>query len=143
MNTGESSRDSQSQITQLHFAWLRTRLTLENTLGAWIRTATALIAFGFAIVQFFERFNHMEGVRPPSDPELPRFLGLLLIAVGTIALALVIWQYQAVIKHLRSEEFRHCCGIPGMRRLYPSIAVAVMLCAIGALIFFIILTRAS
>ena len=35
-----------------HFAWIRTRFSLERTLMAWMRTATALIGFGFAIVQY-------------------------------------------------------------------------------------------
>ena len=33
-----------------HFAWVRTRLALEPTITAWLRTAVALIGFGFAIV---------------------------------------------------------------------------------------------
>ena len=37
-----------------HFAWLRTRLALERTIMAWLRTAVALIGFGFAIVQYLE-----------------------------------------------------------------------------------------
>src|SRR5262249_43401590 len=35
-----------------HFAWLRTRLAVERTLMSWLRTAVALIGFGFTIVQF-------------------------------------------------------------------------------------------
>src|SRR5215468_3174370 len=38
-----------------HFAWIRTRLSLERTLMSWLRTAVALIGFGFTIVQFLER----------------------------------------------------------------------------------------
>jgi putative membrane protein len=36
-----------------HFAWVRTRLSLERTMMSWLRTAVALIGFGFAIVQYF------------------------------------------------------------------------------------------
>ena len=32
-----------------HFAWLRTRMSIERTLMSWLRTATALIGFGFTI----------------------------------------------------------------------------------------------
>ena len=45
-----------------HFAFIRTRLALERTMMAWVRTAVALIGFGFTIVQFFERLAGMEGV---------------------------------------------------------------------------------
>ena len=51
-----------------HFAWLRTRMSLERTLMSWVRTATALIGFGFTIFQFFERFNQMAGVEGPRHP---------------------------------------------------------------------------
>lgn len=41
---------------ETHFSWLRTRLSTERTLMSWVRTATALIGFGFTIVQFFFSF---------------------------------------------------------------------------------------
>ena len=34
-----------------HFDWVRTRLSLERTMMSWLRTAVALIGFGFALVQ--------------------------------------------------------------------------------------------
>ena len=45
-----------------HFAWLRTRASVERTLMSWIRTAVSLIGFGFTIVQFFERMQELPGV---------------------------------------------------------------------------------
>lgn len=51
-----------------HFAWLRTRMALERTLLAAIRTGTALIGFGFTIVQFFQRLS---GHGERSDRTLP------------------------------------------------------------------------
>lgn len=48
-----------------HFAWLRTRLSIERTMMAWVRTAIALIGFGFTIVQFLDRMKDMSGVAPP------------------------------------------------------------------------------
>src|SRR5690242_15015336 len=56
--------------TQTHLAWLRSRMTLESTLVAWVRTAASLIAFGFAIVQFFEHYPQSTG------QNLARYLGL-------------------------------------------------------------------
>ena len=40
-----------------HFSWLRTRLSVERTLMSVVRTAIALIGFGFTIVQFFDRMQ--------------------------------------------------------------------------------------
>ena len=65
-----------------HFGWVRTRLSVERTMMSWIRTATALIGFGFAIVQFFERLQQMPGARPALYPNASRDLGLALIAAS-------------------------------------------------------------
>ena len=44
-----------------HFSWLRTRLSVERTLMSVVRTAIALIGFGFTIVQFFDRYRRRPG----------------------------------------------------------------------------------
>jgi Predicted membrane protein len=49
-----------------HFAWLRTRMSMERTLMSWVRTATALIGFGFTIFQFLQRFNQTPGIAPAA-----------------------------------------------------------------------------
>ena len=56
-----------------HFAWLRTRMSMERTLMSWVRTATALIGFGFTIFQFLYRFNKTPGVEAPEFPGRPGF----------------------------------------------------------------------
>ena len=50
-----------------HFAWLRTRMSIERTLMSWLRTATALIGFGFTIFQFLQRFNQTPGIKPADE----------------------------------------------------------------------------
>jgi uncharacterized membrane protein YidH (DUF202 family) len=45
------------RVTDSHFAWVRTRLALERTIMSWLRTAVALIGFGFAIVQYLEHLQ--------------------------------------------------------------------------------------
>jgi inner membrane protein YidH len=45
---------------------------------AWVRTAVALIGFGFTLVQFFDRFGNLEGVDAALRPNAPRYLGLTL-----------------------------------------------------------------
>jgi putative membrane protein len=83
-----------------HFSWLRTRLSLERTAMSWVRTAAALIGFGFTIVQFFERLPGMSGVAPAILPEAPRYLGLALIAAGVLALCVSAWQYHWMTSYL-------------------------------------------
>lgn len=135
----ESGQTETPANIQVHLAWLRTIMALDRTLDAWSRTAAALIGFGFTIVQFFERFNQMQGVVPIKSSHLARFVGLLLIGIGTLALGIAIWQYQKAVKYLWSESFRGCVGVPGMRRLYPSLAVSVLICLVGLFVFFSIL----
>ena len=42
----EVSQSSLPANIQAHLAWLRTYMSLERTLDAWVRTAAALIGFG-------------------------------------------------------------------------------------------------
>lgn len=75
MNNHTKDKTSRFEVhptVETHFSWLRTRMSAERTLMSWVRTATALIGFGFTIVQFFERFNKMEGIAPAIRPEAPR-----------------------------------------------------------------------
>src|SRR6185436_170573 len=76
-----------------HFSWIRTRLSIERTLMSWVRTAISLIGFGFTIVQFFEKFSQMQGVKEAARPHMSRYLGLALIASGLLSLGIAIWQY--------------------------------------------------
>ena len=60
---GEQTRFTVRTTAEAHFAWLRTRLAIERTMLAWMRTAVSLIGFGFAIVQFFDRLQRCRGRR--------------------------------------------------------------------------------
>src|SRR5262244_4220337 len=83
-----------------HFAWLRTRLALERTIMAWLRTAVALIGFGFAIVQYLKHLQQTPGTRPDYLPTAPEYLGLALISCGVLALVISIWQYRCGLRYL-------------------------------------------
>jgi len=121
---------------QAHLAWLRTRMALETTLAGWVRTASALIAFGFVIVQFFENYHV---TRSPAGNHLARYVGLVLIGIGSLETAIAVWEYRKVMKYLEGEAFQAIAGVPGVRRVYPAVVVAILLCLIGLLAFFTIL----
>jgi putative membrane protein len=124
-----------------HFAWLRTRLSLERTLMAWVRTSTALIGFGFTIVQFFDRIHHMEGVKSAMRPEAPRYMGLALIFAGIVALLISCWQYRRVEHYLWREPFNVLAGLERKPMQTPLLWIAIGLMLIGLFAFGAVLLR--
>jgi putative membrane protein len=138
----EAERFRVSPTEASHFAWLRTRLALERTMMAWVRTATALIGFGFTIVQFFERLSGMEGVAPAMRPFAARYVGLVLIAAGVVALVLSAYQYRATLRYLWSDEFAAIAGVGKAPGSTPVYAIAIALILIGVFAFLAVLVRA-
>jgi putative membrane protein len=128
---------------ETHFSWLRTRMSTERTLMSWVRTATALIGFGFTIAQFLVKLNISAGVLPPRNPGLPRLFGLTLIAVGTLGLAFACVEYLLLVRYLRSDQFRQLRGVPGLPSYSPTLTVAILLDFIGLITFFTILVRTA
>ena len=124
-----------------HFAWLRTRLALERTIMAWVRTAVALIGFGFAIVQYLEHLEETPGAHAAYLPHAPRYLGLALISCGILALLISIWQYRWGIRYLWGEPFSLIAGVTKEGKQTPVFAVAIVLLFIGLFAFFAVLFR--
>jgi putative membrane protein len=129
-----------------HFGWIRTRLAVERTLMAWVRTAVALIGFGFTIVQFFQRLHDMDGVAPALRPQAPRYLGLALIGAGVLALVISAQQYRSVVRYLWSDPFRPIAGMTGkpmdpIITQSPILAVVIAMLLIGMFAFFSVLLR--
>ena len=137
--TASGSRYQVRATADSHFSWMRTRFSIERTFMSWVRTAVSLIGFGFTIVQFFERFGRMEGVREAARPEMPRFLGLALIASGLIALGISLWQYVTTVNYLNSPEFAAIAA--EKKRHSPLMALAILLVLIGLFAFFSVLLR--
>jgi putative membrane protein len=128
---------------ETHYAWIRTRLSLENTLMGWIRTTTSLIGFGFTIYQFFDKFQ-ANATTQVARPDAPRNLGLSLIGVGVLALAFAIWRYHETLRELAEAEFadvaiERSSRLRGWRSPY---VVAGLLLVIGIVTFFWILVGA-
>ena len=89
-----------------HLAWMNAILGLQRTLMAAERTAVTLIAFGFTLAQVFRTLGTQV---PPRflvlGPDVPRNLGLLMIAAGVGSLVLFTWQYLRAVAYLGSEPF--------------------------------------
>jgi putative membrane protein len=124
-----------------HFAWVRTRLALERTIMAWLRTAVALIGFGFAIVQYLEHLQQTPGAHAAYLPHTPRYLGLALISCGILALVISLWQYRWGIRYLWGEPYTPIAGATKEGKQTPVVAVAVVLIGIGLFAFFAVLLR--
>jgi putative membrane protein len=124
-----------------HFAWVRTRLALERTIMSRLRTAVALIGFGFAIVQYLNHLQSIPGGRPAYLPTAPEYLGLALISCGILALLVSIWQYWWGIRYLWGDPFTPIAGVTKEGMQTPVIAVAILLIGIGLFAFFAVLFR--
>ena len=124
-----------------HFAWVRTRLSLERTMMSWLRTAVALIGVGFAIVQYLAHLEETPGARSAYLPHAPRYLGLALIACGILALCISIWQYLWTVRYMWGEPYTPLAGLTKEGKQSPVIAVAIVLILIGLFAFFAVLLR--
>ena len=114
--------------TQL--AYERTYLAHQNTQMAWIRTALALISFGFTIAKVFEMLREKAiGAGPQMAP---REVGILMISIGLIALVLSSVQHVYAMRRLRGA----CPGLPRSLSWITAMLIAVLgLTALMAAIF--------
>jgi len=124
-----------------HFAWVRTRLAMERTLMAWVRTGSSLIGFGFTIVQFFDRMQDLQNAKPARFPDAPRYLGLMLITCGIAALVVSAWQYRVEMEDMRSGEFALIAGDNNARHQIPLLAISAALTVVGLFAFFAVSLR--
>lgn len=130
-----------------HFGWIRTRLAVDRTLLAWLRTSVSMIGFGFTIVQFFQRLQDASGVAPALRPQAPRDLGLALIGAGVVSLIISVWQYRSIGRYLWSDSFRALAGESATDRMTPvvaqtpALAASVVVILIGIFAFGAVLLR--
>jgi putative membrane protein len=139
--SGPAERFALRVTADSHFAWLRTRLSVERTFMSWVRTAAALIGFGFTIVQFFERFRDPRVAAPGILPQAPRYLGLALIFAGIFALGISTMQYRSLIRYLWSENFVALAGTDQEAHKTAIFAVAILLLLIGIFAFIAVLLQ--
>lgn len=140
-NSPEAPRFEVRTTAESHFSWLRTRMSLERTMMSWLRTATALIGFGFAIVQFFEHLQQAPDARSAYLPTAPVYLGMALIGCGVLALAVAIWEYRWALNYLWGAPFSPIAGVGKAPTGTPVLGIAVLLIFIGLFAFFAVLLR--
>lgn len=124
-----------------HFSWLRTRLAVENTMLAYLRTSVSLIGFGFGVFQFVYRLANYPSEKDVRFPDAAWYLGLLLIGTGVVITLLSIWEYHRLVRYLWSDNYRPIAGIRNWKGLTSLYAVAIVLAIVGVFAFFAVLLR--
>jgi len=121
-----------------HFAWLRTRLAVERTMMAYMRTAVSLIAFGFTIFQFIDRIQGVPG-RVVHYPYAAWYLGLSLILCGVAAAIASLLEYRRLISYMWSGGYAAIAGVSREPKTSPLYAITGVLIAIGIFAFLAVL----
>ena len=121
-------------LTQSHYSWLRTRLSIERTFLSWTRTATSLIGFGFTVFQFLNKMSRSE-----IRPEAPRNFGLAFIAAGIGAMILGLLQRRAEEQYLNSPEYASIGSRPGLPAWHGPWVIGLVVIGIGLVAFYWVL----
>jgi uncharacterized membrane protein YidH (DUF202 family) len=106
------------------YGLVRTALSSERALMAWMSTAVALYSFGLTITNFADYLAARGGAA--SSPVGPARLGLFLILLGMVGLAL------GIIEHRRRLRRMHQLGLPRVSLWSLPVAGALALLVIGA-----------
>lgn len=139
--TDASSRFEVRVTADSHFAWLRTRLAVERTMMAYMRTAISLIGFGFGIFQFVYSLQNEPEFGSARFPNSAWYLGLSLIACGLLSAAFSLMEYRRLVRYLRSGGFAALAGPDKEQRHTPLLAVTGVLILVGLFAFFAVLAR--
>jgi inner membrane protein YidH len=106
----------------------------ERTFLSWVRTAIAIMAFGF-LVQKFDLFLRIAsqslGARsePTSSPIIGTVAGLLLIVLGAAMLVFAAIRFRKTTLDINAKELRPG---PGDRL---DVTLVMLLLALGAILF--------
>jgi putative membrane protein len=115
---------SQDQIRSLSIlALIRTVYSSERSLMSWIRTSASLYTFGFSISTFIDYLElQEEGIQYSVGF---RRMGLILIAMGVVALVF------AMVEHLKRIQRMRQLGLPSTSRSSLPVAAATALLLTG------------
>jgi inner membrane protein YidH len=135
---GDAPRFEVRITSDSHFGWLRTRMALERTQMAWVRTGVSLIGFGFTIYQVLDRLPQGTHLHPHAA----RDLGLILIGTGILAMLMAILDYRAMIDYLWSPDFRALAGLSDRKRHRSRVLpVTLIVLAVGIFAFVAVAFR--
>ena len=125
---------AQMSNTSTELAKTRNRAAAERTTLAWIRTALALISFGFGLDKIISAIRDAGGEGNTSQDVGVQLMSMGFIGVGIFTLLIAIRQHKRELIRLRSD--------PYLYRDEPSlsIATATAVLVIGVLAFLLLLS---
>jgi len=109
----------------------RTLMAADRTLMGWVRTSLSLSSFGFTIYKVLQGFAEA-GVNLPHG-QTPRFVGLFLTGMGTLAMLMGTVEYAQSLRDLRK--------FMDIRLARPVFIMAMLMSLMGLFLFFSIITR--
>ena len=125
---------AQMSNTSTELAKTRNRAAAERTTLAWIRTALALISFGFGLDKIISAIRDAGGDGNTSQDVGVQLMSMGFIGVGIFKLLIAMRQHKRELIRLRSD--------PYLYRDEPSlsIATATAVLVIGVLAFLLLLS---
>lgn len=91
-----------TSLISTQLSWQRSELSNLRTLLAWARTSVSMIGFGFTIYNFYRGF--LEDIGGPRGDDAARNLGLALVAAGTFAMIVALWNYWSINASLEALD---------------------------------------
>ena len=116
-------------LTSNQLSWMRTELSNVRTLLSWARTSVSMIGFGFTIYNFYRGF--LEDLAGSGRQDAARNLGLALVAAGTSAMLVAIWNYWSINQALMALEEVLQIPTSFKRRWIYSYVLAAVIAVIG------------
>lgn len=123
--------------TTTELAKTRNRAAAERTTLAWIRTALALISFGFGLDQVISAIRSVGLENHRSGNMGVQLMSMAFIGVGIFTLLIALQQHKKELARLRSDTY-HYRDEPSL-----SIATATAVLVIGVIAFLFLLTGFS
>ena len=125
---------AQMSNTSTELAKTRNRAAAERTTLAWIRTALALISFGFGLDKIISAIRNAGGEGNTSQDVGVQLMSMGFIGVGIFTLLIAMRQHKRELIRLRSD--------PYLYRDEPSLSIATAraVLVIGVLAFLLLLS---
>ena len=118
-------------LTTTELARERSRDANERTLMAWIRTALALIGFGFGVGKVQDFLAMVDSGHLQDPIHGARIFGGTFIALGVLAVLMAIIQYRRRLNQIEQEVYVYRSAFP----LSEVVAVSLLLIGLFGLVY--------